>query len=83
MTRCAAVRAQASRRGIVLPRRFDIPNLDHWSRHYPLEARKVRGLTEQTLGDAVSIVRPFVDPFWRVPLSARLDPVTLCWRGLS
>lgn len=79
----AAIRAQASRREIVLPGRFDIPDLDHWSRHYPIEARRVRGLTEQTLGDAVSIVRIFVDPILAATASGSWDPVTLCWRGLS
>jgi hypothetical protein len=79
----AAIRAQASRREIVLPVRFDIPDLDHWSRHYPIEARKVRELTEQTLGDAVSIVRIFVDPILAGTAIGSWDPVTLCWRGLS
>ena len=78
----AAVRAQASRREIVLPGRFDIPDLDYWSRHYPIEARKVRGLTEQTLGDAVSIVRSFVDPILAGTATGSWDPVTLRWHRL-
>ncbi|MHB8273341.1 MAG: nucleotidyl transferase AbiEii/AbiGii toxin family protein [Dermatophilaceae bacterium] len=76
----AAVRAQASRREIVLRGRFDFPDLDHWSRHYPIEARKVRGLTEQTRGAAASIVRPFVDPILAGSAKASWDPVTLRWR---
>jgi len=79
----AAVRAQASLRDVVLPGRFDIPDLDHWSRHYPIEARKVRGLTEQTLGDAVSIVRSFVDPILAGTATGSWDPVTLRWHRLS
>ena len=75
-----AVRAQASRRDIVLPARFDIPDMDHWSRHYPIEARKVRGLTEQTLADAVSVVRDFVDPILAGTATGSWDPVTLRWR---
>jgi hypothetical protein len=79
----AAVRAQANRRDLVLPGRFDIPDPDHWSRHYPIEARKVRGLTEQTLGDAVSIVSSFVDPILAGTASGSWDPVTLSWRRPS
>jgi hypothetical protein len=78
----AAVRAQTSRREIVLPGRFDIPDLDHWSRHYPREARKVRGLTEQALGDAVSMVRSFVDPILAGTATGSWDPVTLRWNRL-
>ena len=79
----AALRAQASRRDIVLPARFGIPDMDHWSRHYPIEARKVRGLTEQTLGDAVSVVRDFVDPILAGTATGSWDSVTLRWHRLS
>jgi hypothetical protein len=75
----AAVRAQASRRDIVLPARFGIPDMDHWSRHYPIEARKVRGLTEQTLADAISVVGNFVDPILAGTATGSWDPVTLRW----
>ena len=75
----AAVRAQASRRELVLPQHFDIPDLEHWSGHYPIEARKVRGLVEQTLDDAVAVVRPFVDPILRESATGRWDPVGLRW----
>ncbi len=74
-----AVRAQASRRDIVLPASFDIPDPDHWSRHYPTEARKVRGLAEQTLGDAISIVCPFVDPILAGTATGSWDPLALRW----
>jgi len=67
----AALRAQASRRDIVLPTRFDIPDMDHWSRHYRVEARKVRGLTEQTLADGISVVGNFVDPILAATATAR------------
>jgi len=76
----AALRAQASRRDIVLPTRFDIPDMDHWSRHYPIEARKVRGLTERTLADAVSVARNFVDPILAGTATGSWDPVSLLWR---
>jgi len=76
----AALRAQASRRDIVLPARFDIPDMDHWSRHYPIEARKVRGLSEQTLADAISVARNFVDPILAGTATGSWDPLTLRWR---
>ena len=75
----AAVRAQASRRDLVLPATFQIPDLGHWSRHYPLEARKVRGLTEQALDDAVNTVRPFVDPILAGTATGSWDPLTFRW----
>ena len=62
------------------PTRFDIPDLDHWSRHYPIEARKVRGLTEPTLADAVSVARTFVDPILAGTATGSWDPATLRWR---
>ena len=70
----------ASGRDIVLPARFGIPDMGPWSRRYPIEARKVRGLTEQTLTDAVSVVRNFVDPILSGTATGSLDPVTLRWR---
>jgi hypothetical protein len=54
--------------------------MDHWSRHYPIEARKVCGLTEQTLADAVSVARNFVDPILAGTATGSWDPVTLLWR---
>jgi len=75
-----AVRAQASRRDLVLRERFGIPDMDHWSRHYPIEARKVRGLTEQTLADAITVVGNFVDPILAGTATGSWDPVTLRWR---
>jgi hypothetical protein len=76
----AALRAQASRRDIVLPARFGIPDMDHWSRHYPIEARRVRGLREQTLADAISVVGNFVDPILEGTATGSWDPLTLRWR---
>jgi hypothetical protein len=78
-----AVRAQASLRDIVLPGRFDIPDLDHWNRPYPIEARKARGLAEQTLGDAVTAVSSCVDPILAGTATGAWDPVTLRWRCRS
>lgn len=75
----AAVRAQASPRDLVLPARFGIPDMDHWSRHLPIETRKVRGLTEQTLADAITVVGNFVDRVLAGTATGSWDPVTLAW----
>jgi len=66
-----AVRAQASRRDLVLPERFGIPDMDHWSRH--TRSKRARFAVSQSRRwptpspwSAISLT-----PSWREPLPAR------------
>jgi hypothetical protein len=61
----------------LLPERFGIPDVDRWSQHYPIEARKVRGLTGQRLTDAITLVGNFVDSILAGTATGSWVPVTL------
>ncbi len=57
-----ALRSEAERRGITLPRSFDVPDRDLWERGYPAEAARSLLTTALTLDGALATVRPFIDP---------------------
>ena len=56
-----ALRSEEERRGIVLPRRFEVPDKELWQRGYAREARRSLLPVARTLDEALGIVRPFVD----------------------
>jgi hypothetical protein len=58
----AALRSEASRRGIRLPTRFDVPDLRLWEPGYHAEARRSLLPVARTLNEALETVRPFADP---------------------
>jgi hypothetical protein len=87
LTQCLRQLAESSRSELkpvgatsLLSERFGIPDVDRWSQHYPIEARKVRRLTLQMLTDAITLVGNFVDPILAGTATGSLVPVTLRWR---
>jgi hypothetical protein len=58
----AALRSEASRRGIRLPTRFDVPDRQLWKPGYHAEARRSLLPVGRTLDEALETVRPFADP---------------------
>lgn len=58
----AALRSEASRRGIALPRTFDVPDRALWEPGYAKEAARSLLPIAHTLDEALEVVRPFVDP---------------------
>jgi hypothetical protein len=58
----AALRSEASRRGLRLPTRFDVPDRRLWEPGYHAEARRSLLPGARTLDEALDTVRPFADP---------------------
>ncbi len=56
-----ALQSEATRRGIILPNRFDVPDRALWKTGYESEAQRSLLPLAQTLDEALAIVRPFVD----------------------
>lgn len=75
----AAVQAEAARRGIILPRHFDVPDRLLWRTGYEKEARSSLLTVAQTLDDALAIVKPFVDELFNGSAIGRWDSRSLQW----
>jgi hypothetical protein len=58
----AALRSEAKRRQIALPKRFGVPARDLWDPGYAAEAGRSLLPVGRTLDDALEIVTPFLDP---------------------
>lgn len=58
----AALVSEFRRRGLTLPASFDVPDRVLWRRGYDAEARRSLLVVGRSLGDALVIVKPFVDP---------------------
>jgi hypothetical protein len=57
-----ALRNEARRRLLDLPPMFDAPDHNLWIPGYRAEARRATGLSALELTDALTVVRPFLDP---------------------
>jgi hypothetical protein len=57
-----ALTSEAHRRGFALPQRFSVPDLTLWQAGYTAEARRALLPQARTLAEALSAVRPFIDP---------------------
>jgi len=74
-----ALRSEADRRGITLPRAFDVPDRGLWESGYAKEANRSLLEGAQTLDDALAVVRPFVDPLLDETASGTWDPERIRW----
>jgi nucleotidyltransferase AbiEii toxin of type IV toxin-antitoxin system len=74
-----ALASEAERRGITLPRHFDVPARDLWEPGYAREARDALPPTPPTLDEALAVVRPFVDPLLEGTARGRWDPKARRW----
>jgi Nucleotidyl transferase AbiEii toxin, Type IV TA system len=75
-----ALKSEAKRRDLNLPKRFDVPDRTLWARGYEAEAQKSL-LTEGTrLDDALTIVAPFIDPLLDGTATGNWDPKSRSWR---
>jgi hypothetical protein len=75
----AALLAEGERRDIALPRRFDVPDRSSWSAGYAAEAARSLLMTGRSLGDALAIVKPFIDPLLDETAEGRWDPERRQW----
>lgn len=77
----AALASEAQRRGTVMPESFDVPDRGLWERGYAAEAGRSLLPTAPTLDEALTVVRPFVDPLLAGTAIGRWDPKLGCWTG--
>jgi hypothetical protein len=75
----AAVRAEAERRNVALPRSFDVPSRKQWERGYAKEAAESLLTDASTLDEALAIVRPFVNPLLQGTADGRWDHERRDW----
>ena len=77
----ASLQAEASHRGIILPKSFVIPDRSLWETGYEREARRSLLSLAQTLDEGLAIVRPFIDALLNGTAKGQWDPDALQWRG--
>ena len=71
--------SEAERRGITLPSEFAVPDREIWEAGYRPEAGRSLLRIAQTLGEALEIVRPFIDPLLDGTATGHWDPHGLHW----
>ena len=74
-----ALNSEAQRRGIVLPKRFAVPDREMWERGYAAEARRSLLRSARTLDEALALVSPFLDPLLDGTAAGRWDPQRREW----
>jgi len=75
----AALKSEATRRGITLPNRFDVPDRALWEPGYAAEARRSLLPVAHTLDEALAVIRPFLDPLLDGSAAGRWDPRAGRW----
>ena len=70
---------EGRRRGLSLPRSFEVPDRQMWERGYRAEARRTTGLDEANLDAALTTVRPFLNPLLDGTATGSWDPLTQTW----
>jgi hypothetical protein len=73
-----AVRVGAPHRGLSLPARFAVPDLEVWRRGYPAKAREVPGVVPD-FDAAVRLVASFLDPVLDGTARGAWNPMTARW----
>lgn len=74
-----ALASESKRRGLTLPRSFDVPDRDLWERGYAAEAERSLLPTARTLDEALDLVRPFIDPLLDGTATGRWNPKRHGW----
>ncbi len=74
-----ALKSEAERRSIVLPKRFDVPDPELWGPGYAAEAGRSLLNIARTLDEALAVVRPFSDPLLDGSASGAWHPSTRRW----
>lgn len=77
----AALTSEAQRRDMPLPATFDVPDRALWERGYAAEAGRSLLPSSHTLDEALSVVRPFVEPLLAETAAGRWDPENRQWTG--
>jgi len=74
-----AISSEVARRGLTLPRRFDVPDRTLWEPGYAAEAERSLLAMNRTLDEALGIVRPFIDPLIDGTATGDWDPAGGGW----
>lgn len=74
-----ALASEAQRRGLELPRRFDVPDRDLWEPGYASEAKRSLLGAALTLDEALAVVRPFLDPLLKGSAGGTWNPSAAKW----
>lgn len=74
-----AIRSEFARRGLTLPKQFDVPDRDLWQRGYAAEARRSLLNTARTLDQALAAIRSFIDPLLNGIAIGNWDPKSATW----
>jgi hypothetical protein len=74
-----ALRSEFDRRGLALPRNFDVPDRALWGPGYAAEAARSLLATARTLDEALAVVRPFVDPLLSGAATGSWDRAMRTW----
>lgn len=77
----AALTSEAQRRDMSLTTTFDVPDRALWERGYAAEAGRSLLPSAHTLDEALSVVRPFVEPLLAETAAGRWDPENGQWTG--
>ncbi|MEX0989001.1 MAG: nucleotidyl transferase AbiEii/AbiGii toxin family protein [Actinomycetota bacterium] len=75
----SAVGSEAKRRDLALPRRFDVPDRALWEPGYAAEAGRSLLPIALTLDEALTVVRPFLDPLLDSTAAGAWDPTRGTW----
>jgi hypothetical protein len=79
----AALSSEARRRGLTLPRAFDVPDRGMWEPGYASEASKSLLTYATTLDEALALVRAFIDPLLDGSAAGMWDREERRWTGSS
>jgi len=74
-----ALKSEAGRRGIALPKQFDVPDREIWEAGYANEAAKSLLTRAKTLDEALVYVRPFINPLLDGTAAGRWEPKKHRW----
>lgn len=74
-----ALASEAARRSVQLPDRFDVPDRSLWGPGYAREARESVAPVPATVDDALTLVRPFIDPLLGARATGRWYPHLRQW----
>jgi len=74
-----ALRSEAQRRGLQLPRRFAVPDQGLWQPGYAAEAGRSLLQMARTLDEAIATVMPLLDPLLAGTARGRWDPQNARW----
>jgi hypothetical protein len=74
-----ALRSEAQRRGLQLPRRFAVPDQGLWQPGYAAEAGRSLLPVARALDEAIATVTPFLDPLLDGSARGRWDPQNARW----